>query len=390
MRLQSHKFLGSIFVVTVGLAAPSLLLNVVGLGALKAPVGQLLLVVLALAFMSINRFKLPRKTILGATIVIACGLFTALLYAAAGLTSSVAPILGASIKVAIFFVIASVAQKKTEDASRAVVYAVLPILVLVLVANLIHNFLGQGELTRWVIDNRQISVLFGSFATSRIFVEGLTFFRVSGIFNEPGTFGMILYCVFLLFVTSREFSTGKKFLLFTGIISTFSLGTFISMVVASLVNLRIKVVLQLFRKNFFTSLFWGSFVVLVGFFLIQALSFVAARLSFGQGGRLIAGDNRFYDDTLPSNFLIGDGSYGGGFDSGLAIFQQFGLTGSAILFAPVITVACQLFWRGSFLYSFGLILFLAHKPNVLTPILIVLLAVTSAQISTNEQKIRDA
>lgn len=380
--IRNDKFiLLAVFTLTLWLAAPSLLLDIAGLGQLKPLIGKGLLILCIVVLIVFNNAKLSRSALLLSSIVFIYGLALALTYTLAGLHSSVAPIFGATIKVVLFIIIVAVSGRHGEAISKAVSASIFPLLVLALVSILVHNIINIPELFRIVVNDRQISVLVGSFSTSRIFIGDVPLYRLSSIFYEPGNYGLILYCLFLFFVTGREFSSQTKLILALNLINTFSLGAFLSIIVSAISYIKPRVIwLNMRRVRLLKVMVFLISFGTVLYFITPGIRFIISRLSLGTNGRLFAGDNRFFDDKLPQNYILGDGSMGGGFDSIISIFQQYGILGCLILFAPIIIVAGLLILRHQLALGVALLMFLAHKPNILTPIILILLAVVASRL----------
>lgn len=380
--------ISALVTLTVYFAAPSLLLDLVDLGSFKSPIGQVLLILCFVVLATFNNARFSRTTFLVIGLVLIYGFGLMLIYSLAGLSSSVKPIFGATIKVVLFVLFVDTAKTQRKTILKSIKISMLPLLAFVLLANLAHNNItGLDELVRIVVDERQISVLMGSLSSSRLFIEGNAIYRTSSIFNEPGTHAFILYCLFLVFVTARELSKPIQFVLAINFLSTFSLGGYVSGLVAAMAYLNFRSILtRRWRAPLISIIAFLSVAGSALYFFAPAISLVLLRLTRPTDGRMIAGDNRFFDDRLPQNYWLGDGSYGGGFDSVISVFQQFGILGCLILFAPVITVAVLLFRRQQFAFGLALLLFLSHKPNILSPVILILLAFVASRLSQHPSK----
>lgn len=370
------------FIPTIWLSSPSLLLEIIGAGRYEVVIGQALFCSSILIIYAVNETKIQFKTFLNGLLILLFGLTIIILYELFSLESSIKQMTGATLKVALFFLLAALFQKDTDRIYRALSLTIFPILIMSAIATFMHNILQIEERFRVIIGSQEISVLWTALGTSRIYIDGEKFYRISAIFNEPSDYGLILYCLMLLCMSSGRFGNWYKAIFAINIVSTFSLGAFISMSFVLLSRLSIKNLVKIFAKgNKLTLVVLMLGLGIIIYTLISALLFVFSRLSFQSSSKFIIGDNRFFDDKLPANLLLGDGSYGGGFDSIVSVLSQFGILGCLIFFAPVLHVSLIFFLKRQYAFAFGLLLFLLHKPLILTPVVILLLAAVCANLS---------
>ena len=370
------------FIPTIWLSSPSLLLEIIGAGRYEAVIGQALFCFSILILYAVNKCKVQFKTILKCSLILLFGFTLTILYEFFSLENSSKQMIGATLKVALFFLLVALFQKDKDRIYWALSLTIFPILLMSAIATFMHNIFQFEERFRVIIGSQEISVLWTALGTSRIYIDGEKLYRISAIFNEPGDYGLILYCLMLFYISSGRFSNWYKAIFAINIISTFSFGAFISMSVALLSRLSIQNLVKIFSKgNKLTQLVLALGLGFIIYTSISGLVFVFSRLSFQSSCKLFSGDNRFFDDKLPANFLLGDGSYGGGFDSIVSILSQFGILGCLILFAPVLHVSFIFFQKRQYAFAIGLLLFLLHKPLILTPVIILLLAAVCANLS---------
>lgn len=283
-----------------------------------------------------------------------------------------------SIKNLLFLLIILCISKEYISFHRYVNRLFLLLAVLHLIAFVIFNLLLIGFKPRvfYALDGAPLQNFYISFSSSRIYVDGLKFHRMSSIFKEPSTWGFVLM---LLIVANDLAGRWRKYnyIYFLSGILTFSLGFYVSLF-SYFLFLGIKKIFSLRNYRVSVSKYLG--VIFLSVFLTNFLDpvmYVLQRLSPSNDGRLIAGDNRFYDDLLPHNWVWGDGFTGTGFDSIGGAFVNLGVIGLLFHMMPVLMVLAALAKRlncVSVAAASAIILYLTHKPEIQKWIFIFLFA----------------
>ena len=237
------------FFATIWLSSPSLLLNLAGEAELKAAVGQTLLCLTAFLAAIFGGKKISIKAFLGIAIVLTLGTTVVLLYGLFDLERSINQLIGASLKVAIFVLLIWLFSNIATYINLAMSLAIAPLLIFSAFSAVTHNVLQVQEISRAIVGEQQVSILLTGLAPSRIHIGNTTFYRISSIFEEPGTYGLILYCILLFYKSMGHLGRWRKLVITINFFSTFSLGAFVSVALVMLSYASPKHLMGLFKNK---------------------------------------------------------------------------------------------------------------------------------------------
>jgi hypothetical protein len=385
MKINNYLLL-AFFCCLVFFSAPSITLDLLGLTSIKHLSSKffLLSMVILIVYLSKMEIFILRKPVIWLLFVFVYSIFIIASYIGWDLYVSVYPFIGAALKVMLFLLLISFTWKIQDAVFRQIFIIIYLLLFLGLLATIFHNILGFDEFYRISeLDQRSssASVLLGSLSTSRIFINDIAVYRLSSIFYEPSNYAFIIYLFFILVKIYKVNTTKIIFLIIANMVSTFSLGLYL--------------VLSLHMLNFFKMIYEKTlrmlafYILVISMFiylLLPYIQFVIARLKYTESddGMLIVAYDRLYNNGTPSNIWIGDGSFLGGFDSIFSIFYQYGILGAIIFCLPVLIVAIKLFQHKSVVFGIGLLIFLVFKPNILTPLILLMLALIWQKLTLSE------
>ena len=253
--------------------------------------------------------------------------------------------------------------KDTEPLIKFVFFFINLLFFTTLLAFIIHNVFNFNSLFIFEGEYRKIHILFGSFSSSIDYFGG-NFFRLNGFFHEPGSFGLISFLLIIIAIIYNKLIYKNFFLIF----SSFSLGAYIS----SLFLLNKKFV-QHFLKN---KSYLIILIILFSPIVYESFNALFDRLNFDFENKIFGDKNRKYDFfNKDLNFkLYKDGLGTGGTSNILELLDRAGVIPTLIFTFPLLKVFLKVFTKNQYFISFGLVIFLLHKANIFTPMIIFLLA----------------